>query len=232
MNSYRKLILILILIPGISFCQQVDQEVYLFDKNTNPGAILTEIPRAKPRLEGSFYLDDHWKIADLVLNNGRKIPRVEFRYDMLNEIFELKSEGINKNLSIVHFKQITVYNGLSSKVTEYETLHTHGMTNEEGIIRMVYEDDVIAIAQKPFVEVKAPTYVPTHHAGNPNMKIIKKSIYYLIEDKKFYPFKSTVSSLSGIGNRDSKSIKGFIKERKLNLKNEDHLVEVIKYLTK
>lgn len=229
-GTLRAFIAGFIMLVTLSAYTQTDQEVYLFDKNTNPGAILTEIPQEKPKLEGSAYLYDEWKPADLVLKNNKVLNGVNFNYDMLNEIFELNRDKFAKNLHPAHFKSIRVYEDFNpSKFTLYEVLNNEKF-NGPAILEILYRDQKLTLAKRPYVKIKNSTYVPTHHTGNINMQILRKNEYYLIEDDSLTSFKNNKSSLLEISGIESKQLKNYIKEKRLDLKDDDDLVKVIQYL--
>lgn len=220
----------ILLISTITVNGQAEQEVVLLDKRTNPGGILKDIPRAAPRLEGSAYLFDEWKKMDATLRDGRSLEDVLFRYDLLNEIIEVKIDGVEKSVNPVSFVSFVVYGGFGESRYRYDVLKSY-QSKEEGIVRVLYADSSLIIGEKPYVEVKEPTYVPTHHVGNANYEIVRKTCFYLIEGNSLYQFKRNKSSLSELFSMDDRDLKTYLKEEEINLKNDGDLVRAILYLS-
>ncbi|MEM9324094.1 MAG: hypothetical protein AAGA85_00490 [Bacteroidota bacterium] len=190
--------------------------------------MLKEIPQAPPVLEGSAYLDEQWRSAMMVLKNGKEIRGVRLRYDLLNELFEVQYEDLFRSVVPDSFQEVRVYSDPSSTslYATYEPFRRYDRT-KQGLAKTLYTNDSIRIIERPYVEVKEPTYVPTHHVGSRNKQIVQKRALYVFRGGKLVRFNRTKKSLAELIEMDLKDFKGLLKKENIDLDNDEELIRLL-----
>src|SRR5690606_18597920 len=89
------------LVPGLfqsslMLAQDNNTQVFVIDHMTNPGEALEEIRLPPSSLEGSFYIEEEWQTGNVFLKKNQILKNFPLRYDLENELLELKTHDIVK----------------------------------------------------------------------------------------------------------------------------------------
>ncbi len=213
----------------VGLSAQHEHEVFLVDRHTNPGFVLREIPLSPPELEGSAYINDDWQRAEMILRNGKVLNGVQVRYDLLNDLFEVRYEDVRRWLDPELFTEVRIYDDpfYSSKYSTYQPFRNFD-PKQSGVARTVHSEEAFSVIHRPFVEVKEPTYVPTHHIGNRNKQVLQKEVFYLVKGKEHIPFKRTKGSLAELTGMSPKELKKLLKAEGIDLQEDADLLRVVR----
>lgn len=212
--------------PNLSGSLQA-QDVVLIENSSNPGEYLNLVPRAAPKYEGTYYNHEEFKKAVIVTKKGDRFKDMSVRFDLLNEILEVKSSaGMLKLVDISVIGQYTVTDDFNNKTT-YSDGQKFGL-EKKGLYRHIYVSDQFNLFEKSFIQVKEPDYVPALDAGSKNYKYVKKSEIVFNNGSDTKIIKRSASSIGNNLDVDSKEVKKFVKDNDLNLKNDNSLIETIK----
>ncbi|MGI9544529.1 MAG: hypothetical protein ACR2MX_14810 [Cyclobacteriaceae bacterium] len=184
-------------------------------------------------VKGNYFLQDHWAAGDIVLHYGPVLENYPLRYDIENDILEIKLEKEG---------QVKILKG--EKVSKF-LLHELAQTREfinaseykfQGTVHIgffeIIQDGNTQLFSKTFAKVKPPTYVEGLDVGERDHKIIKHEKIYIARDGEAF-------ELGPFGNDNKKhfethlkSVEKYAKENRLKFKGKEDLKQIVAYYNK
>lgn len=203
------------------------QEVNMLEQQINPGAVIDELPLPSPSIEGSFYLYEDWCKGSVTLKNGDVIDDVLLKYDLKNNILEIKTPKFVKVCIPNLLKEFSLEDDLQQR-TEFTNISAFDRS-KIGILEIRYAKGDHMYAVEHYAEIKEATYVPAIDMGSRNKKILKKSNHYLVKNTNLIPFKKSKKSILNITGKHSSTVESYIKSNGLKLKKEEDLLQLMRY---
>ena len=199
-------------------------------KNTTVREGITTHDFANPTakiVNGSPYLDNNFVKGSIQLVNGKNILNVMLRYNMHADKFEIQSKDdtlvINKPSEI----ETIIY---KDKIFEYNPDIFKSTDKYPGYYERLFADITILYV-KHKVEFKYDEFVPNYGGGSGTKE------YYYIPKIEYY-LKTGTANVFKITSKKNflkkipvhkEDMKEYIKKNKTNLKNENELLNLIKY---
>ncbi len=200
------------------------------DIQTSPGGFVTQLPPAKHEAKGDVYLNSEWTLADITLVNAETTLSGYFaRVDLSTNDLELKVKDQIKVL-IAAKVQSFVLNDVSQGRVKYVNGHdyTFDETKVDGFLRVI-EDGEWKLFEKTSLKLVKANYVASLDAGVREDRLIKDKVYYLANGDRLYEVRSSAKKFASQFGEKYDDLMKYIKENKLNLKQEDDLKKLMQF---
>ncbi len=224
----RIIILSLILIAGNSFstysqAQVISTELQNFYDDFASRKMM-EGPIGEA-YDGSPYLTDEFVSGTIFLANGEEYPDILLRYNVYDDLFELKKED---NIFIIDRQKTDYIFNLGDRIFSYNNYILKGRATEgylEQLVRgtySLYAKHIVVFREgekpEPFKEARKPKF----HIQNPDLLIGK-------DDGSIVEIKSA-KDLYDKFNDLEKLIEEYTGNKKLKLKTEQDYIELVNFL--
>lgn len=206
-------------------------KVSLLDAQTNPAAIIDEIPIAQPKFKGSYFYNDDFIKGDVFFITQKKIENTLFRYDLLNETIEVKTQNDHSRIVGVYYvDKIEVTNNHLSGGTQLINIRRFDKY-ASGLLRIIKETSSSKLAEKLTVEIKEANYSPVLNVGSRDHQYIKKrNLTYIVNNEIIAnELDRTVKSIRKAFDMKRKTVSKYLKSNNLSLSNDNDLLQVLDY---
>ncbi|MFY0654947.1 MAG: hypothetical protein JXQ96_23150 [Cyclobacteriaceae bacterium] len=228
----KKVILILVL---TLFVQELDAQVGVINNqvqaNSYPGAQVYEIPMKTPGLIGSTFLSDSWLVGDVWMTKDGVLEKMPLKYNILEE--ELLFQA-SKRIMMVKLHRVDSFSMLQPLYSSYTTFivnkdWTIGDVPAVGVFQRLTRLKGYVLLKKYEIIYKDANYNKALAVGEKDNKYVQKSSYYILNTKS-----GELEHLPARKNKfedyfQSKEISSFIKENRINFKEEQDLIKLVKY---
>lgn len=196
----------------------------LFSKRPNfiGGHSVFGIPPDPKRLIGNFYLDTKWNKASILLYKDDEIIEGYFvRYNINSNNFELRAEDSDEATAIPGFRiRNIVWVDSRHMVPRY---FVNGMDlRDEGVpIAGFFEvlvDGKMPLVRRTVATIKESNYNAALMVGNRNDEIIKRFVYYYIQDNNLFEIPKKKKKFFQIFGEKSQEMEVFAKDNNMNLR--------------
>jgi len=225
--KYLKIVLLTIYSLNV-MAQESDLQVALIETRLRSQRV--EFDHHKKEVKGSLFLWDDWKNGDVELKGGEIIKDVLINYDIDKKEILLNEDAKYYYLSI---DQITGFDKMIKDPVS--------KTEERRFSKVLVKDkseimEVLVLGEYPLykhVEIKIikPTYNKVLDIGDRTTKIKKKSVFYIKDDGKLIKL-PTKQKKARKAFSDSKPILSYLKENKIDLKDEEEVVKMMNYINR
>ena len=221
--------LLLIGIHQLCFSQIEEIEGRLL-RPTHPGGIVETSELPPPKIQGSNYIYDAWKLGNITLKDNKSIKNIPLKYDLTQNILELSTD---KGIKVIYSERIDFFEWLSDNGT-YEiyanaNLFKCSVDLPTGFFEIILDGKLVLVAKKQ-IEYIAPHYNQALDAGNEDGRYLSKEIYYYIDQqnnaikiprkkKEFYKI---------FGN-NSAELESYVKEKKYGIKDRYALKKIFEF---
>lgn len=186
-------------------------------------------------VEGSPYLFEDWAKADIGTTNAGLKENVAYLFNIHDNELEVINEAGNKiylNKDFVEYAMlerpsILIATGTSGQLTKllfkkgYEMIKGVG---EKDLVNVIAEGKKYTLVRRYYSDLVTPpknSYAPT--AGR--MFVFEESYYLIDSDENVSTVRNKTNNiLKSLHQQDQEKAKGIVKEGKLDLSREDHLV--------
>lgn len=175
--------------------------------------------------EGSPYMNEEFKKATVISSEDMVFEKVPIRYNVYYDLFEVQLEEGIYNLR---------RGGIVSKVnledhrfiySTYDYLSSEG----EGYLELVMEGEYTLYKQHQVVFKEAEPAQPYQEA-KPAKFEGRDPLFYIAHGDKQPVFIRNRRSLLDIAGEKEKTLKDFIKDERLKIRNEEDMVRAVEYL--
>ncbi len=220
----RVLVLLLFLISNFSFCQVSNIEL-----NGVPLRV-----SGYTGVEGSPYLFDDWSRADVATSNGGIKENVSFKFNIHENEMEVISETGNKILLDKSYLEyfmlerpaamVSQGNGLLTKLLFEKGYEFVKGVEANDFVNVIVKGDHYTLVRKYYTDMVTPP--KNSYAPSPGkMFVFEESFYLINDDQQVNSVRSKSNNILNNLNPEDKTLgKEIIKEGKLDLSREDHLV--------
>ncbi|QSE96033.1 hypothetical protein [Fulvivirga lutea] len=224
----KKLLFLIICIPTLSFSQSVS--AVTDTKSANPGEVIDQLPLPPPKLEGTFYLNEDWVEGDLWLKNQKVLRGFPLKYDLKNQLLEIKTEYGIKVCQLPLIEKFVIKQPLKDSIHYYNTSVVNNITFDvpKGICEILVNDKVKVIKYQ-YMEIKEATYNVALSAGERNDKVLKKDKHYVIVRDQVFELKNKVKKNDEVFGQKTSEVEAFAKKNNLKLKDDAEIIKVFEY---
>lgn len=197
------------------------------DYNFIPGNFMRSLPGRAPEINGSFYIDDEWSKGTIYLMKGMKTEPLPLKYDVMNNIVEIKHEDKIKVLEGYEISKFVLQqkgeDALFSNVKNYK-----GGESLKGFIKIMATGTMM-VGLHTSATLSKPNYNVALNVGDKDAKVIKKDKLYIITNGAIQEIPGKKSDfLSTFGDKAS-DIEKFMASKKYSFKNREELILIIQY---
>jgi len=173
--------------------------------------------------EGTAYLNKDWKPADILLKNGKTIPDLMVRYNVL------------ENKMVYENKGITYVVGTPDSIAEIKFLDKtfiykpfeKGNTTENGFFEIVFKGKV-SLLRKYEIEILRANYSMQFDTGYKNDRLSLKQELYLQKDNQAAVANKKNKLLEVLSDKNNDVIL-YIKREKLSVKDHRDLIKILAF---
>lgn len=219
-----------LLMTTTSWAQQISERViwsqngmksasqYSGPYSTAGGIIITE-----------HYLNKHWNAASILLKDANDVLNYPVRLNLKTQMMELKTSSGIKLLEVVKIKNMVWTDSVTLEKTYFINAgdYTEDGKKMKGLFQLLIDGKMPAL-KLTTVEILPGDYSSYTSKGSPDEKAVQKDAFYLLNNNEAVRVKNNKELLSRLPE-NSDAVKAFISDKKINVKKEGDLIEVMKY---
>lgn len=173
--------------------------------------------------EGTPYLDKDWQPADILLKNGKTIPALPVRYNVLENKMVYQDKGktyvVGTPDSIAEIK-------FSDRIFIYKAFEK-GNTTEKGFFEIVSKGKV-SLLKKYEIEVLRANYSMQFDTGYKNDRLsLNQELYLQKGDQAAVPNKKN-KFLEVLSDKNTEVVH-YMKKEKLSVKDKEDQIKILAY---
>ena len=200
------------------------------DMNTYPYGTIAEIGFISSKTIGSYYLNDNWLIGSIKLTSGEDISDYPLKLDLENNYVEIKTDKGIKILQGRRVKNFSWFDGVSTRefinINEVDSKEAHS----DGFLQILETGDDWSLYKKYSTKLVEGNYIAALDAGNPNNKIVKNEDYLLSNTEQVFELPKSKKKFASLFAGKEEEVLDYIKENRINLKDEKDLIKLIEFV--
>jgi hypothetical protein len=192
-----------------------------------PYGFMNQLPPAPAKTIGDYYLDESWLKGNILLSSNSRIENVQFRYNLRENNFEIKTEKDVKLLPgvrVLSFEWVdnqSPRDGFYFSAAPYDYNNTHLLT----FLKEVVSGDDYSLAIGVECKLIPANYNVALNVGNRDNQIVKDQGYYLFHDNKLLKVDSSRKKFSSeLKTFSGHDLAAYMKENKVDPKQIDDLL--------
>ncbi|WP_373493293.1 carboxypeptidase-like regulatory domain-containing protein [Aquiflexum sp.] len=196
----------------------------LFSKRPNfiGGNSVFGIPPDPKRLIGNFYLDTKWNKASILLYKDDEIIEGYFvRYNINSNNFELMAEDSDEASAIPGLRVRNIVWVDSKHMVPRYFVNGMDLRDEGSPIAGFFEvlvDGKMPLVRRTVATIKESNYNTALMVGNRNDEIIKRFVYYYIQDNNLFEIPNKKKKFFQIFGNKSEEMEAFTIENNMSLR--------------
>jgi hypothetical protein len=196
----------------------------LFTKRPNfiGGHSVFGIPPDPKRLVGNFYLDPKWNKASILLYKDNEVIEGYFvRYNINSNNFELRAEDSEEASSLPGLRVRNIVWVDSKHMVPRYFVNGMDLKDEGSPIAGFFEvlvDGKMPLVRRTVATIKESNYNTALMVGNRNDEIMKRFVYYYIQDNNLYEIPKKKKKFFQIFGEKSEEMEAFALENKMSIK--------------
>jgi hypothetical protein len=183
-------------------------------------------------IKGSAYLYPMWNSGTLTDKSGKVYSNLLLKYDSYKDQVEMNQDGQVFEISAALYPKFTL--SFVQPTTNNVLKHVFSAAyTVDGFPKMSYFEllfegrlTLIKKYKTSFVEENVSGY----GTGGAQKSFQSKTFYFVIEDGVAKDIKPNKKSVLGVFPEQSSIVETFLKEKKMKIKSETDLIEIIKFL--
>lgn len=199
-----------------------------------PGAyaFVTELPQAPRETAGDYFLVNSWLRGDILLTDSLKLEALYFKYNLKDDLFEIKTE---QDVKLLPGRRVIYFDWKNNQSTldgEYQRADGYDLEGIriDGFLKIIYRGSYSLVAGQECKLVPA-NYNTALNVGERNDRIVKDESYYLLHDNKLMRVDSNKKKFSSdLKVFSGHDLSSFIKENKVDPREIDDLILVTEKL--
>lgn len=195
------------------------------DMNMMPGGFITEIKDAAPGVKGSVYLFDEWRSMDVTIDQ-KVFKDMQVNYNLQHDRYEYIQ---GKNLMKISAK-VSNIKDLAGTYFQSRLFKLPEGTPVAGICHQLGEKKEWTLVAHYSLTVIEPNYNQAMAVGEKDRTLAKKKTYGFISGETFYPVIPNKKKFARQFGAASTNLLQFLKDSKIDLKDESSLAQVSDYL--
>ncbi len=202
------------------------QNIYI-----NSHGMTTNLPKQKTEPKGSVYMVDDWMNGTILLKDSSYISGYPFKYNMRSKYLEIKDD--TDSIKVLYFAKVdlifsqTVFgNEIYENCTNY-IMQFPEFSDCEFVQVLAFGH--ATLLDKLTLEMIEANYNTAVDAGETSDTYFVKHNYYIIKNNQLIKIKKSKSSIVKALSDKEEEVKNYIKLNKLNLRETQNIVSVVKF---
>lgn len=224
-----RLILLVLLIPSVSFSQNTlgTQSSGIDFDNYSFGAI-DQFDQTKSNLTGSPYLFENFKDLIVITDANDSIVFNESNFNLSTMNLEFKKDDGMHFFSSKYFNTFFDNEILEKRyiIKKFSSIEEEQIT---GLFKIFSEKSNYSLLKHFQFKIKDSNYNPVLEHGDRNDKIIIKEDLYLLHDYQLIPIRGSKRKFSKHFSKNNE-ILSYIRDKKISFKNTEDLSELTDFL--
>lgn len=175
--------------------------------------------------EGSPYMDEEFTEASIKSSDNQVFEKVPLRYNVYYDLFEVQMEDAVYNLKRGGIVTEVKLPGHYFIYTEYDYLSTEG----EGYLELVSMGDY-SLYKKYQVVFKEAEPAQPYMDAKPAMFQHRDPLFFIARGDQQPVFIKNKRDLFELAGDKEKVLKDYIKDRRLQLRNEEDIIKAVEFL--
>ena len=180
--------------------------------------------QTKPETIESVYMADEWSSGKVLLKSGEEIANLPIRYDLKNNLLEIKTDAGIKVAGFTKLKGFEV-----DRIAEKQTFFNAaglGIAELTGLVEELVKGKT-SLYSKPYLEVLPSNYNAALNVGSKTDQFLKKEKLLLVQGNTVTDVTKSGKKILGLFGEQSKAVEQFVKENNLSYKNREDLRKII-----
>lgn len=181
-------------------------------------------------IEGSIYLEGEFVLGTIFFNSDEK-SKMYMRYNAFNDEFEIKKSQLENEVTLALLKDSEISCLLGNDKFEYVTFLNDKNVKSSGYLKMVYSTDNYKLFEQNKKLFKEGKKAKTSHAVSFPHRFVDETNYYISVDdgNPIYVSRSKKELVDLFRTEHQKKIKEFLKEKNVDLKSKNGLVNLVAF---
>jgi hypothetical protein len=183
---------------------------------------------ADGEIKGNVYLDSSFRKTNIYLYKTDATLNSPSRYNLLHNEFEVETTAGVRSLTGAVVRQFILVKGNdSTRFVNGKDFLVDGAPLE-GFVGILAEGEA-TLAKQIKVEIIKPSYNPSFEVGDRNTHLLQKPVFYVAKgEKELVRIKNAKSLVESFGDKKD-IVSKYIKQNKLDMKEEADLVMTFNY---
>ncbi len=180
-------------------------------------------------IDGSIYLVDNFELGT-IYDRGVAFKKLNMRYDAYNDEFEIKETGTFESVQAL-VKHSNISCSLAGDTFIYSEYGDSRKMTKEGYLTILYSGEVYKLYQRIVKVFKEGKQAKTSHGTSFPHRFIEEVEFFAGKNGEIPKWLHAKNSevLSFFGGDKEKSIKKFIKDKKINLTRRKDLIDLFAF---
>lgn len=206
----------------VVFCAkgQALRSDYIIDRNSGG---FNEL-QVKPETIESVYMTDDWSTGTVLLKSGEAIPNLPIKYDLKNNLLEIKT---NAGIKVAGFTKLKGFEieGVADKQIFLNAAELN-IADLTGLVEELVKGKV-SLYSKSYLEVLPSNYNPALNVGSRTDTFVKKEKIFLVRDNAVTDITKSGKKMLGMFGERSRAVEQFAKENDLSYKKKEDLRKIV-----
>lgn len=177
------------------------------------------------------YLNEEWSAGEITLQGGQVIKNYPMRYDLLNNLMEIKTENQVKVLQGFKIDSFSFTSLLGTRDLYVTEIKAKDGTPVKGVFELVEDGKEWDLLSKVTIKILPPNYNKVLDAGSQEEKKVLKHDYYFYDGQTMVEVgRSKKKFANQFAAPLQEKVLSCIKKDKLSLKKEEDLLQINKCL--
>ncbi len=180
-------------------------------------------------IDGSPYDTGFFQPGNIYNNDKLVAPNIPLRYNIFSDEIEINNsfDSASENVSVL-LKSPDIFVSIANDVYVY--VENIASKDESGYFKVLFEGNHFDLYKKSSVTYIEKRFAETNYQQDQPARFDRKDNYYLVNKQgRFFELPSNKRRFLSVFNDHSKEINSFMRGKKLDPKDENHLTEIIKY---
>tara|TARA_R110002072_G_scaffold302406_1_gene485195 strand:+ start:4701 stop:5414 length:714 start_codon:yes stop_codon:yes gene_type:complete len=178
---------------------------------------------------GSPYDVTRFQLGNIYKNDKIVAPNIPMRYNIFSDEIEINTSQVSQKENINNLSKSTdVFVSIANEV--YVFIENIAKKEESGYFKVIVEGSHFDLYKKSSVTYIKKKFAETNYQQDQPARFNREDTFFLINKQgDFFEIPTKKKSFLTIFKQHNKEIHSFIKDNKLDIKNENHLAKIIKY---
>ncbi len=192
--------------------------------------LMNKRTKARYAILGTPYLFDYWTTGTVDID-GQTYVLEQVKLDLVEKALEVIYDGEQKYIDAYRFTRFTLYDQVNNKPVYFTNANLYkvgGKRLDSGIMKVtqVGEYNILTYMKARLVH---PSQAQLINGVDPRPKVVKENFIYLEHEGVVYPVRKKKDLEKALSRHQGK-LKRYMKENKLNVKNEADLMGLLIYI--
>lgn len=199
--------------------------------NSVPRGVMNEIKKPERAVIGNTYWDENWAPGDITFADGQVLANASLRYDIQEDMIELKIDNKLMGIRGKNVKSFTAYSGSKQAYEVYinASQYKEDEITKAGFFKVLAEGEWLLLEKMEVTYVK-PNYNPVLGVGNEEPKYSKKTELFVAHGPDVFEVPNSKSKFLKEVNYPNEDLASFMKENDLSVKNTKDVKSIVEFL--